>query len=438
MAKQRIIAGLVVLLAQAGFSQPMDQEKLDRYFQSLEVNDKFMGNIVVYKNGEKWYSFSSGFSNIEMATPACESTLYRIGSISKTVTATLVLKAAEEGKLELTQSIATFFPGLEHARQITIQHLLHHRSGLHNFTGDADYAEWCLRPRTEKEVVDRISQGGSDFMPGSMAQYSNSNYVLLSYLLEHVYEKTYADILKEQILEPFQLTNMRFGDPPFSGTQALSYRYEAGWHEEVSTDLSIAMGAGGIVSTASDLARFAELLFDGKIIEAERVNQMASQLDGYGMGLFEMPFGERISYGHDGKIDGFSSVFSYFPEEEVAYVLLANATNYEINQISLTVLSAVFHQPFDVPVFNAYVVSPDDLLPILGIYTSEESPLVITISKKDSMLLAQPEGQQIYAMEATGKNRFRHDLSGVTLQFIPQERKMVMTQGNRSLVFTRE
>ncbi|MGE5364563.1 MAG: serine hydrolase domain-containing protein [Bacteroidota bacterium] len=430
---------LFVLTAQTSFSQTFDKDKLDIYFKTLETNDKFMGNILVCKNGGKLYSYSAGYSNVENRIRSDESTMYRIGSISKTFTAALVLKAVEEGKISLSQNIVAFFPSIINAEIITIRQLLNHHSGIHNFTGSADFMNWHAQKKSEKEIVTIIAEGGSDFQPGSKAEYSNSNYVLLSYILEHTYKDRYENIINEKIIGPLQLKHTRFGDRTIPQSyKTYSYTYEAGWQKEEDTDLSIPMGAGAIISTAGDLALFIDALFSGKIISEESLNAMKTQSDGYGMGLFKTYFSEKMSFHHNGRIDGFNSVFYYFPEEHIVFVMLSNAENYDINDINTSVLNCVFGKPFAVPVLNIYKITPADLLPYFGVYTSKNSPLIITISGKDNMLLAQPKGQKIYTMEATAKDKFKHDKSGVTLEFNPSESKMIMKQGKQTLLFSKQ
>src|SRR5690606_16847163 len=128
-----------------------------------------------------------GFADLENKVEATEKSKYRIGSISKSFTAVLVMKAHEDKLLNLNQTIDKWFPTIKNAQKISLNHLLSHRSGIHNFTNDADYLTWNTRAKSQKEMVDIIANGGSDFEPDSKAAYSNSNYVLLSYILEQTY-----------------------------------------------------------------------------------------------------------------------------------------------------------------------------------------------------------------------------------------------------------
>lgn len=107
---------LFVVLIQSGFSQNLDRSKLDQYFQSLDVNDKFMGSVAISKDRQIIYTNSIGFADRTSYKKANENSKYRIGSISKTFTAVLVFKAIEEGKLTLDQTIGIYFPTIKNGK----------------------------------------------------------------------------------------------------------------------------------------------------------------------------------------------------------------------------------------------------------------------------------------------------------------------------------
>lgn len=107
--------------------------------------------------------------------------------------------------------MAAILTHLKRTTSLTVKHLLHHRSGIHNFTDDEDYLTWNTKAKTEKEMVEIIAKAGSDFEPDSRAVYSNSNYVLLTYILEKSFKKPYADLLTEYITRPTGLENTYLG-----------------------------------------------------------------------------------------------------------------------------------------------------------------------------------------------------------------------------------
>jgi CubicO group peptidase (beta-lactamase class C family) len=420
------------------FSQTLDKGKLDEYIYTMEANNKFMGNVLVYQHGEKVYSRAIGFSNIEAKTKTDDETMYRIGSISKTITATLILKAVEDGKVNLSDNINTFFPSIENADHITISNLLNHHSGIHNFTG-GNFDKWKTQPKNRQDLIDSIAKGGSDFQPGTKASYSNSNYVLLSFILEDIYHQSYGEVLNNEIIQPLYLKHFQFGDKTINpGNKAMPYNFEAGWTAATETDLSIPKGAGAIVASADDLAKVLEAVFHGKIISKQMLDKMEEQLEGFGFGIFKKNILGKTAYTHDGAIDGFNSYYYYFPQDETLYILISNAENYNLETVNNAILSIVFNKPFDLPKFTTYTVSSKDLQQYIGTYTSQSSPLIIDISSKNNFLLAQPHGQKIYSMEAIRKNSFLHEKTGVTLEFIPEKNQMVMKQGQQTIVFIKQ
>lgn len=433
-----LILSLTVLSALQSYSQSFDKKKLDGYIHTMEANEKFMGSVLIYQHGKQVYANTSGYSNIAAKTKPGDETMYRIGSISKTITATLVLKAIEEHKLNLGDNIKRFFPTIEHAEEITIAWLLNHHSGIHNFTG-GNFLSWNTQFKSRHDLIDTIAKGGSDFSPGSKASYSNSNYVLLSFILEDIYQQPYSEILNNQIIKPLHLKHFQFGDK-LIGTKnkALPYYFEAGWNVATETNLSIPMGAGAILSSAGDLAKVTDAIFHGKIISPQMMDKMEEQSDGYGFGLFKKEMLGKTAYTHDGAIDGFNSYFYYFPQDDMIYVLLSNAENYNLETVNNAVVSIFFNQPITTPALNTYTVSAEALHQYTGTYTSKSSPLIIDISAKNNYLLAQPHGQRIYTMEPMEKNKFSHEKTGVTLEFDPSTSQMTLKQGNQAIVFTKQ
>jgi CubicO group peptidase (beta-lactamase class C family) len=432
-----ILCGL--LFCSLSFAQLPDKAKLDEYFNVLEKNNKFMGSVAVSKNGTLLYQRSVGLSDVEGNKRANEQSTYRIGSISKTFTAVLVMRAVEQQLIQLDQTIEGFFPTIKNANKITIRHLLSHRSGIHNFTDDKDFLTWNTQPQSEKAMMERLSQLGSDFQPDYKFSYSNSNYVLLTFLLEKVMKDKYPSLLKKFILQPIGLKNTFYGGKiNVSKNESKSYTYRDGWKAESETDMSIPLGAGAIVSNPADIILFSEALFNGKIIQPESLVIMTNMKDNYGLGLFVIPFYDKKGYGHTGGIDGFNAVFSYFPEDKVAYALTSNGTNFINNKISIALLSAVFGRPFDIPVFKIFELSIQELDLYVGTYSTPNFPLIITISREGNSLMAQATGQPAFPLSPIAQHKFQYEQAGVSMEFDPEKKTLQMKQAGRTINFTKE
>lgn len=430
---------LFLLITFIGSSQDINSKKLDEYLLNLESNNKFMGSIALLKDGEVIYTKQVGYSDIETRKKPDKNTKYRIGSISKTFTATMVFKAIEDNKLSLNLTLDDFFPSIINANKITINNLLNHRSGIHNFTNDESYLKYNTQYKSKNEMVDIITKAGSDFEPNTKVEYSNSNYVLLSYILETVYKKPYPELLTEIIVKPLNLKNTTYGNKiNLDKNECNSYHYLGEWTKQTETDLSIPLGAGGIIATPSDLVLFSQSLFNFKIISEVSVNKMKLTQDGYGMGLFPMPFYNKKSFGHTGGIDGFSSLFGYFPSEKCAFALTSNGSNYQNNNIAIAALSCLFNKPYDIPSFKTLKLTTEELNKYLGVYSSDEFPLKITISKSENILLAQATGQSEFSLDASEKNIFKYDAAGIILEFNPVQNEMTLKQGGGKFILTKE
>ena len=427
---------LILIFCQVAISQSFDKTKLDKYFNSIDDNKKFMGSVAVSKNGEIIYLKSVGYADINNKIKANNETKYRIGSISKSFTAILVLKAVENKKLELNQTIDKWFPTIKNSEKISVKQLLNHRSGIYNFTNSPDYLSLSTQAKTEEEMIEIIKAGGNNFSPDSKAEYSNSNYVLLTYILEKTFSKSYSELLNEFIINPIELKNTYvFGKINTINNESKSYKFLGSWIEESETNYTIPLGAGAITSTSSDLTKFADALFGEQLLNSESLEAMKTIQEGYGYGLFQIPFYSSLGFGHTGGIDGFSSVFAHFPEENISYALTSNGTIMNNNDISIAVLSAVFNKPYEIPVFISY--TSVDLDKYLGVYSTEQIPLKITITKNGNTLIAQGTGQPEFPLEAIKKDIFKFDQVGAKFEFILEENKMILFQNGMQINFTK-
>ncbi|MCE7060647.1 serine hydrolase [Dyadobacter sp. CY343] len=430
---------ITVLAFNTVHSQNLDKEKLDAYFQALETNNRFMGSAAISQNGQLIYSKTVGYADVETQKKANSNTKYRIGSISKTFTAVLVFKAIEENKITLTQTIEKYFPTIKNAGKITVAQLLNHRSGIHNFTNAPDYEKWNTIKKSEQEMIDLIAKAGSDFEPDSKAAYSNSNYVLLSFILEKLYKKPLGTLLNEHIIKPVGLKNTAMGGKiALAENQSYSYKYQDKWVKQSETDMSIPMGAGAVISTPEDLTKFADALFGGKLVSEKSLTQMKTLKENFGMGLFLIPFYDKMSFGHTGGIDGFQSVFGYFPEQKIAFALVTNGSAIILNSITINVLNAIFGKPVEIPDFKVYNPAPADLDQYVGTYASNQIPIKITITKSGTSLTAQATSQPSFTLEATDKHKFKFDAAGLVMEFNPTEKKMILRQGGGVFDFRKE
>jgi CubicO group peptidase (beta-lactamase class C family) len=441
--KKFLIVTLLSLFNTIGFSQTYNSQGLDSLIQVLEKNNKFMGSIAVSKNGKVLYSNTIGYADVESSKKASAQTKYRIGSISKMFTASLILKAVEENKLSLNQTLEKYFPQIENSKKITIGNLLSHKSGIHDLTHNQDFMTYNTQPKSQAQIIEIIAKEKSEFAPDSKVEYSNSNYVVLSYILEKIYKKPYATILDTRIIKPLGLRDTYFGSKiQIQKNESNSYHFATKWDKSTDTDLSIPMGAGSIVSNPIDLTIFIEQLFKGKVVSQKSLALMKTMNEfhgiGIGMGMLEFTNFEKKSYGHNGAIDDFQSMLSYSPEQQISVAITSNGTIYPIEKVLSCALSSFLNKPFEIPTFTNVEVKPEVLDLYVGQYASAQVPIKIAVTRTENKLFGQATGQPSFPLEATATNSFKFEQASIVLEFNADKKQMIFKQGGGEFLFTKE
>lgn len=434
----------IVLLITGSLLQGQTGEqikKLDSLFDRINANDLTMGSISIFSNGNETYARSIGYSDIEYKTPANSTTTYRIGSITKTFTAVIIMQLIEEGKLNAETALEKYFPQVPNSDKITIEHLLRHQSGLFNITEDENFRKWMLSPQSREEMLKRVIKNGTLFIPEEKTEYSNTNYLLLSYIVEEIENKSYAQIIEQRIVDKLDLRNTFYGgkiDP--EDNQARSYAHtQSGWELTPETDMSVPVGAGALVSTPGDLNRFYWNLFEGNLVSATSLDKMKNIKDGMGLGLMKFPLEEYEVFGHGGGIDGFSSIAVHFPEKKITAAFISNGSYYQIHNILIGAMKITFGEEYEFPEFSSTIeLQPEELEKYLGNYSSPEFPMEITISRKEGILIAQATGQSPIDLDAVGEDIFKADRLMLKLTFLPAEDKMLLEQGANKVELRRK
>lgn len=424
-------------LFSTGYTQSIDKAKLDLLFDRLLEKNKGMGSITIAKDGKALYTRSFGYGQITetMKKPLTEDTKYRIASITKTYTAVMIFQLVEEGKLKLSDHLDTFFPQIPNADKITITHILAHRSGIPDLSVDKG---WGSQPRTHEEVIAAIAKGKPIFEPDSQHLYSNTGYVLLGYILEKVDGKPYQEVLKQRITAKIGLKNtyMGVGNTNVEDNESLSYQYLGSWKEAPEMDLSIPAGAGAIISTPTDMCKFIQALFDGKLISKNSLDQMKTMRDGEGMGMGPFYFAGHILYGHTGGSNVSGSWLAYEPTEKLAMAYTTNAKIYPVKDIIAGVFDIYWNKPYQVPTFDALEVSSEILDQYVGVYVAAGAPAKMTVIRSGSTIAIE-SGATSIPLEATAPDKFTI-APGVTVEFHAAKKQMIIKRPQGERVFTKE
>lgn len=321
------------------------------------------GMVVWIDTPEHRFEGASGFANLSDNTPIASDGAFRIGSITKTFTATVILQLAEDGVLTLDDPMTLWLPEvakqLPNGDQITLRHLLAHTSGLFNIveheaywadlfsamvideeTGNVTLA--CVE-RDPNDTLARYVYGKDAlFEPGASWYYSNTNYTLLGMVIEKATKVALAEAYRTHIYQPLGMTST-FLDCYEEPVVDVVHSY-TGFGDAMSdvTELheSIGWSAGGLVSTAADLITFARGLFGGLLFDDPKsLTAMTTATPGtsYGLGITV----QETSMGHAGWIAGFRSVLRYVPEVDTVAVMLYNHDGANPEESLIDVLNPV-------------------------------------------------------------------------------------------------
>ena len=252
----------------------------------------------------------------------------RIGSISKTFTAVVIMQLVQEGKITLDEPIETYLPGLLHGEgidgaKITVRQLLQHTSGLPEYTDQIGLEDpFANRDKyySARDTLDLALSKPAAFEPGSQFKYTNTNYIVLSLLAEKVTHRPLAEQITKRIIEPLGLSHTYYpgpGEENIRGTHPHAYtRNNQGQLEDITRqDPSAAGGAGAMISTPSELTKFLQAAFNGTLLNQDSITEMKKTVDtsnlsgvpgsGYGLGILSMPLSCGTAWGHSGGIPGY-------------------------------------------------------------------------------------------------------------------------------------
>ena len=173
------------------FSQlNLNNKKLDKYLDTLEKYNKAMLSLAISYDDKIIYRKAIGFLSIKENKKSSPKTKYRIGSITKTMTALLIFQLIEKGKLSLDTKLEKFYPKIVNANKITISDLLYHRSGIQNFTNKTDYLTYNTKKKSKLELMGILERMEADFEPNTSIRYSNSAFsIVLGFIIEDLFEE---------------------------------------------------------------------------------------------------------------------------------------------------------------------------------------------------------------------------------------------------------
>jgi D-alanyl-D-alanine carboxypeptidase len=338
-------AVLLCVVAGTAVAAPPDEASLQKALDGV-VAAGAPGAVLLVRDGDRTIRLASGYSALEGRVPARPDDRFRIGSVTKTFIATMVLQLVAEGKLGLDDTVEQVLPGkLRGGDGITVRQLLQQTSGLHDYFDDPrivrPFSNGNVRYAWTPDRLLAIANGlKPNFAPGAKWEYSNTNYLLLGHIVEAVTGKPLASELKRRVFDPAGLRATTFDTQP-----TIKGRHMHGYFpvNKRLTDLSVlsptaAWAAGAIVSTADDVARFYRALLGGRLLRADVLREMESTVpmgipsNAYGLGLWRTgtmvlsrtPFACGAAWGHNGDWIGYNTNAFNSKDGKRQFVLFVN------------------------------------------------------------------------------------------------------------------
>ncbi|MCY2685737.1 serine hydrolase domain-containing protein [Salinimicrobium sp. TH3] len=279
--------------------------------QVEEITNYGFDGVIVYINqgGQKQEFYAAGWKDKERKIPASPYSLFKIASIGKLYDAVAIAKLVNDKHLSLNKTVADYFPELEgrieNAERITLEMLVKHRSGIPNLTDTPNF--WINPPKSSEEALERILDLPANFEPGEKYEYSNTNYLLISELIEKVTGRSKFQYIEQEILLPLGLVNTYASIHDVNLDDVMS-GYYVGVEEDIKTT-----DYGSMLATAEDVGIFLRALNDGSLFEGEE----------------QMIYSSIYGYDHTGLVPGFQSIARYHKDIDAVVIQFTNTTDFE-------------------------------------------------------------------------------------------------------------
>jgi len=332
--------------------------QIDDFISQYHQLRQFNGAVLVGKLDSVVYEAGFGLANMDWGIPNTPDTKFRVGSVTKQFTATVILKLVEEGKLRLDGKITDYLPDYprETGDRITIHHLLTHSSGIPSYTGFPDFQTQYMRnPFTPDSFVTVFSGMELEFEPGTTFRYNNSGYFLLGVIIEHVTGLPFHEVLRQMVLDPLGLE-----DTGYDHNQEIIQRRASGYAKTLTgyenaeyLDMSLPYAAGSLYSTPRDLFKWDQLLRAGEVFaephSAESMFTPHLQNYGYGWVIRDLPIGndgKKVKLvEHGGGINGFITGFWRLVDDGYTVIVMDNTEGSKVTAVQQGIVNILYGEP---------------------------------------------------------------------------------------------
>lgn len=414
-----------------------DQLDLDPLFTNWNTLNTPGIAVVVVREGKIVYQRAYGSAHLEHDVPITPTTVFDVGSAAKQFTAFGIAMLSQAGKLDLDAEVHIYLDELpDFGRTITLRHLLHHTSGLWNWSA---LTQWVGQIATLDDVMRVIArQRTLNFAPGTRFQYCNTGYNLLARIVERVTGQTFREWTTNHIFLPLGMKDTVFQDDT---TQAIKGRANGyvpsgdGGFKSATEDYPV--GSSALWTTANDLACWLENLDSGQVggeALLEQIRQTGTLENGerlqYAFGLFVGEYKGRLVLEHGGECRGYRSAIRSFPDSRFGVAVLANLKSVDvwgiarqISDICLFVRPASAKSAGSVRERPAVPIDPALYKAYIGHYLIEPGH-ILTILTKEDRLFWQITGQPRFELLPQSETEFL-DKDGDPVSFHRDERGKV-------------
>lgn len=291
-------------------------------------------SVAVIKDGKVIRTTNYGFANLELQVPATKDTVYEIGSISKQMASEALMLLVEGGKVNLDDSIRKYLPANvpESWQKITIRNLLNHTSGLKDWTEIKEFS--YRREYSAEEFIALVKDFPLQFQPNENWLYSNTNLPLIGIIVERAGGKSFEDFVNERIIKPLNFPTIRFKhQEDVVANRATGYEWRNNkWENGEPFRPKVIAASGGILASATDLARWWEAVLQGRVVKPASLTQMTSPTKlnngrnvAHGFAFFTDSFnGHKVIQHFGSTVGGFGSIVRYYPNEKLTLAVIGN------------------------------------------------------------------------------------------------------------------
>lgn len=421
---------LCIVLSSVSFGQGKQDKELIKQVEKL-ISENYKNYapgcaVLIAKKGEVLLEKGYGTANLELNVPMKSEMVFRIGSITKQFTAIAILQLVDKGQIAVTDSIQKFIKSFRFkGKTITIENLLTHTSGIKAYEEiDAKIPNAMRIEFSPKTVIDSLDKLPLEFEPNTKYSYCNSNYFLLAYIIEQVSGKPYPQYLKENILDPAGLQSTFYENTAaIMPDRANGYSFSDGkyWNADFIS-MSLVYGAGALRSTVSDLYKWHQALYAGKLVKKEtflKAVQPYKLADGkqieYGYGFFNKTDNGINSIGHGGAIDGFRAIEMYYPGKDLFIAFLCNSENDSVESFFQSISNVLL----GIKAENEYKeikLSEEMLDSYIGLYKNDKYNVSIRIYRANGRIygdLSNGTGSYLMFMALTDTKFYLPDIQRV-------------------------